>query len=101
MHTIRDQATVHANTELNIFAHQNPSYARHQVVSSETTSDHTYERLSLYEIPIQVNTDTAVTTERIMDSSSFYGVNADLDEGTGGTYVSVMDSTGDSYVTII
>ena len=63
----------------------------------------TLMRFSLYEIPIQVNTDTAVTTERIMDSSSFYGINANLDERTGGTgtYVSAMDSTGDSYVTII
>ena len=81
----------------------NPSYAaRHQVVSSETAADHIYERISLHDIPTeptQGNTDTAVTTERIMDSSSFY-INPDLDEGTGGTYVSVMDSTGDSYVTI-
>ena len=84
---------------VNIYAHQNPSYAGHQAVNAEP---HTYESLYLYEIPTepaQVNNDTAVTNERIMDSSSFY-VN-DLDEGTGGTYVSVLDNTGDSqYVTI-
>ena len=101
-HTVRttgDQATVHTTTEFaNIFAHQNPSYAGHQAVSAEP---HTYESLSLHEMPTeptQVNTDIAVTNEGMMDSSSFY-VN-DLDEGTGGTYVSVLDNTGDSYVTI-
>ena len=97
---IRDQATGHATTEhANIHEHRNPLYAtRHQGVNVEP---HTYESLSLYEIPIeptQVNTNPALTNESIMDSSPYYV--SDLDEGTGGTYVSVLDNTGDSYATI-
>lgn len=94
--TIRNQATGHANAEhANIYAHQNPSYARRQDFNTEP---HTYESLSLYEISIEPSTNPAATNERVMDSISYH-VN-DLDEGTGGTYISVLDSTGDSYVTI-
>ena len=80
---------------VNIYTNQNPSYARTQDINAEP---HTYETLSLYEIPIEPTQVNTMTNEIITDSDAYYI--SDLDEGTGGTYVSVLDNTGDSYVTI-
>lgn len=99
---IQDQAIVHTNAgSVSILTRQNPSYSMRQEVNAEP---HEYETLSLYEIPTefaQVNTNPAVANEWTTQrwESNFSHV-SDLDEGTGNTYVSILDNTGDSYVTI-
>ena len=82
--------------------HQNPVY----VLSQEVTEGHTYETLSLYENagePVSneheniTNINRAGIPERRIRQQSWV---SGYQEGTSNTYISIDDSTGDTYVTV-